>query len=193
VKNCNSSFRAWTAGVITLLAVFWTVYAVFAYVIPAFAGIDAKLSAALAATAGTIIVSVALVVVARSIETRAATQQTTREKKIAVYEQLLQFMLRTFTGTKTGEPIPQADVIRFMTNFAQRIMVWGSNDVLEAWSAFRTTLADGSPDDLILAYEELVRTIRRDLGYQNPNLGPGELLSLFVDEVKAPTLASRPE
>ncbi|MBN1588173.1 MAG: hypothetical protein JW888_01525 [Pirellulales bacterium] len=184
MKSSHSPYCVWAAGILTLLAVFWTVYALFAYVIFGLGGVDPKLGALLAAAAGTTIVSVGLVVLSRYAESRAAAARLVHEKKIAVYEQLMQFLFRTLLATRSGEPLPEADAVKFMTNFAQRIMVWGSDEVLEAWSDFRTAL--GEPARAMRAYERLVLTVRRDLGHENRNLGPGTMLSLVLDDVETP-------
>ncbi|HLA85446.1 MAG TPA: hypothetical protein VJL29_11685 [Thermoguttaceae bacterium] len=187
MKNCNLSCCTVSAGAAALVAVFWVVYALLTYVIFARAGVDPTLGAVLAATAGTIVGSVALVVVARWMEGRAAALRDLREKRTAVYDQLLQHLLKLVMGRATGEVVPEAEVLRFMTNFAQRMMVWGSEDVLAAWSRLRTAMcelqANSGTRRAMLAYEDLVRAVRRDLGYQDRELEAGKLMALFVDKM----------
>ncbi|MBN2216409.1 MAG: hypothetical protein JW719_03430 [Pirellulales bacterium] len=189
MKHSSTSFAALSAGVIALLALFWTVYGMLTYLIFGFSSIDPKLGAMLAATAGTIVASIGLIVVSRWLERHAAAKQELREKQTAIYEQLLQFLFRTITSQSTGEPMPEADVLRFMSNYAQRMMIWGSDDVLAAWSRLRTALGEGSPGtnrrQIMLAYEELIRTVRRDLGHATAGLESGKLLRLFLNEPPA--------
>jgi len=196
VKNCHSSFCVLSTSIIALLAIFWTVYGLLTYLVFGFTGIDPRLGAALAATAGTIVASIGLVVVSRWLERCAAAKKELRDKLTGVYEQLLQHLFRVMTSQRTGEVIPEVETLRFMANFAQRMMVWGSDDVLAAWSRLRTALADADATSrnqrTTVAYEELVRTIRRDLGHENRDLESGKLLALFLDETpKAPASAGR--
>jgi hypothetical protein len=192
--KCNNSSSCSVCSVATsilvLLAILGAVYAVFAVLIGAFADLDPLIGAALAATAGTVVVCVALVILSRWHEARAAAQKELDEKRAAVYEQLLQFMFRNFMSVKTGETIPEADALRFMANFAQRMMVWGSDEVLAAWCRFRAVLAANAttsqPARVMPAYEDLILTIRRDLGHDNRDLEPGKLASLFLEEIPKP-------
>jgi hypothetical protein len=196
VKNCHSSFCVLSASVVTLLVIFWTVYALLTYLVFGFAHLDPKLGSALAATAGTIVASIGLVVVSRWLETVAAAKKELRDKLAAVYEQLLQHLFRVMTSQRTGEVSPETETLRFMGNFAQRMMVWGSDDVLAAWSRLRTALAASDvashPERVSLAYEELVRTIRRDLGHDNRDLESGKLLALFLDNAPTPAATKAP-
>jgi len=193
VKDTPSSLSVLFGSAVALLAIFWVVYALLTYLIFGFSGVDPRLGSILAATAGTIVASVGLVVVSRWLESYAAARKELRDKRTATYEQLLQFLFRTITSQSTGEPVPEADVLKFMSNYAQRMMVWGSDEVLAAWSRLRTALAESNsgPGAVMLAYEELIRTIRRDLGYTSANLEPGKLLGLFLDDVPAVPPAER--
>jgi hypothetical protein len=127
--------------------------------------------------------------VARVFETRAKIQEQNREKKIPVYEALIEFMMRVLLAAKTGKPVEEAEVIEFMHSVTQRIMVWGSDDVLAAWVRFRkqTISIDASkaePLQAMFVFEDIVKAMRRDLGHKNAGIAQGDVLALFVNDIQ---------
>ena len=152
------------------------------------ASLDSDIAVAIIAAAATAFVSVLSIVLGKAYEARALVQREHREKKIPVYEDLIKFMFRILMGAKTGNAPSEKEMLDFMSDFNQRIMVWGSDDVLAAWVKWRraaTSEADvkANPMNLMLLYEQLILTIRRDLGHKNKNLGTGDVLALFVNDV----------
>ena len=65
-------------------------------------------------------------------------------------------------------------------------MVWGSDDVLREFIAYRRFIvnrAEDQPAEVLFAYENLVATIRSDLGHKNKDLKRGDVLSLFINDI----------
>lgn len=150
--------------------------------------LDSDIAVAIVAAAATAFVSVLSIVLGKAYESRSVVQREHREKKIPVYEDLIKFMFRILMGVKTGEAPTEKEMLEFMSDFNQRIMVWGSDDVLAAWVKWRRTAtseadARANPMKLMLLYEQLILTIRRDLGHKNKNLGTGDVLALFVNDI----------
>ena len=73
--------------------------------------------------------------------------------------------------------------------FTQKLILWGSADILSHWNAFRlvgAVLADAQPEgspEIMFAFEQVLYAIRRDLGHSNKGLGPGDLLRSFINDV----------
>jgi hypothetical protein len=154
------------------------------------ASLDSDISVATIAAAATVFVSVLSIILGKVYESRALIQREHREKKIPVYEDLIEFMFRILMGTKTGSPPTEEEMMRFMSNFNQRIMVWGSDDVLAAWVnwrrvATRQEVGNASVQGvkIMFLYEELILTIRKDLGHKNKELGSGDILALFINDI----------
>lgn len=146
------------------------------------------LAVAIIAAGATVFVSVLSIVLGKVYEAREQIAREHREKKIPVYEDLLKFMFRILMGTKAGNPPSEAEIIEFMTGFTQRVMVWGSDDVLAVWVKWRrlSVSPDAQKQDpfkLLVVYEELIRAIRRDLGHKNKGLARGDILALFVNDI----------
>ena len=186
MNDRTSTVVTLTGGFLVILAAIGALYGVFQSLISAFAGLDPKYGAALIAAAGTIVVSVMSVVVSRYLETRTSIRKEHREKKIPVYEDLIQFMFKVMMGVKTDNAPDEQEVLEFMSTFTQRAMVWASDDVLNAWIRFRGASMDeqqANPIALMFVYEDLILAIRKDLGHKNKDLTRGKVLSLFVTDI----------
>ncbi|MCW5892623.1 MAG: hypothetical protein KIT14_19080 [bacterium] len=152
------------------------------------ASLDSDIAVAIIAAAATAFVSVLSIVLAKAYEARALVLKEHREKKTPVYEDLIKFMFRILMGAKTGKAPTEKEMLDFMSDFTQRVIVWGSDDVLAAWVKWRRTAVNAealktNPMTLMLLYEQLILTIRRDLGHKNQNLRTGDVLALFVNDI----------
>ena len=149
---------------------------------------NSDISVAIIASAVTVLFSVLSIVVGKAYESRALVKREHREKKIPVCEDLIKFTFRIFMSAKTGDAPSGKEMAEFMSAFNQRIMVWGSDDVLAAWvewrrAAIRQANGKGDSTNLMLLYGQLILTIRRDLGHKNENLGSRDVLALFVNDI----------
>jgi hypothetical protein len=178
-------------SIVSLLIFAALLYGVFIIVSAAtrvLTSLDSDIAVAIIAAAATAFVSVLSIVLAKAYEARALVRKEHREKKTPIYEDLIKFMFRTIMGTKTGNIPSEKETLDFLTDYTQRIMVWGSDDVLAAWVKWNRTSANikelrENPINLMLLFEQLILTIRRDLGHKNINLHTGDLLSLFINDI----------
>jgi hypothetical protein len=158
------------------------------YLVSTFAGLNPNVAAAIVAAFATVTVSVLTVVVGKRLEAAALITKEHREKKVPVYEDFIQFWFKHLFATKSGEnPLTDEEVIRFLSNYTQRIMVWGSDDVIAAWVKFRYSSMNAAqspnPSSVLDDYEKLILAIRRDLGHKNKGFQRGDILRLFVNDV----------
>jgi len=158
------------------------------YLLGVLTSLDSDLAVAIIAAAATVLVSVLSVVLGNIYEAREQVQREHREKKIPVYEDLIAFLFRVLLGVKTGSAPTEEDMLKFMSEFNQRAMVWGSDEVLAAWIKWRRAAINSSspgtqPLELVFLYEELILAIRRDLGHKNSGLKRGDILALFVNDI----------
>lgn len=152
------------------------------------ASVNSVVAVAVITAAATVLVSILSIVLGKVYESRLLIQKEHREKKIPVYEELIKFMFRIVMGAKTGGPPTETEMVQFMSDFTQRIMVWGSDEVLAAWVKWRRLLTNetamkASPMQPMFLYEELILAIRRDLGHRNRALVKGDILALFVNDI----------
>jgi predicted NBD/HSP70 family sugar kinase len=177
--------KAWSLalGFALLAVLLYGAYALITAALKALGEANPQVAAAIAAAAATLIVAVVTVVGGKMLERQAAVAKELRDKKSPVYEDLLKFMFRVLTATQQGKPVTPEEMVTSLADFTQRLMVWGSDPVVLAWVRFRQS-AGGDGKQLLLAVENVISAIRRDLGHKNANFTPGDLLSLFVFDAK---------
>jgi hypothetical protein len=87
-------------------------------------------------------------------------------------------------ASKLGKPLEEKEMLEFFASFTQKFMVWGADEVVREWSAFRLkSVKADDPFGVLFAYEDLIRAIRRDLGHSNKGLKRGDILTLFVNDI----------
>lgn len=167
-------------GLLTLGAVglAWSVWRAFHTFAP-------QVNSTVIAAVSTAIGSALTLVFTKRWDRRWEIEQQHRAAKIPVYEQFMQFLFRVFLGSKEGgTPVPEAEMMEFIVGFTQKLIVWGSDDVLRKYGVFRQTLT-GENQGLKLMYnlEKLLYAIRSDIGHSNKDLKQGSLLKLFINDL----------
>lgn len=164
-------------GTYKLLSLFWN----------AFSQVNPTLGAGVIAASATVIVSVMSVLVAKRLEYRALLQKEHREKKTPFYEEMVKFIFRIAFAEKLGlEPITEEQMMKQMASFTENLIIWGSDDVVNAWVSFRTKSVEGfgnSPHGILFEIENLLFAIRKDLGHANKGLSKGKILGTFVNDI----------
>ena len=162
-------------GLLKLLQLLWQ----------AFSQVNPTLGAGIIAAAATIVVSVISVLVAKRLEYRAILEKEHREKKIPFYEGMVKFIFRlTFAQKLNLEPLSDQEMVHQMAIFTENLVVWGSNDVIDAWFKFRNhSINNASLDSIMFDIEDILLAIRRDLGHSNKGLVKGKILGLFINDI----------
>jgi hypothetical protein len=178
---------------LVLVSIFLTLFGYSAYLaIRAlkhfWVSVNSQIAIAIIAATATVCVSVISIAIAKAYESRALIKRELREKKIPVYVDLLEFMSRILMGSKIGNEPSEGEVLKFLFDFNQRFMIWGADDVVAAWSKLRRTIVHeaivkANPQAVMFLYEQLIMAIRRDLGHKNKNLGRGDILALFLNDI----------
>ena len=155
-----------------------------------FSSVDPKLGAGLVAASATILVSLFSVLVSKHLERKAEILAHLREKKIPTYEKIINFIFSLTFAEKVGRKQPsEKEMIKFMAEITQELVIWGSDEMLEAFYKFRMMSienADGNsenPYDVLFMVEDLLLAIRKDLGHKNKNISRGKILGLFVNDL----------
>jgi hypothetical protein len=161
-----------------------------------------EVGAAIIAGSFTVIISVLSVVIARAFERnkelaqmRWEKEQEIRKQYIPIYQELVKFLFRIFTSSKTGNPMSPEELNQFFVSFTQEILVWGSDKFIKEFSEFRESSVEyaervkggnATKDDLIETMEKLehlLYSVRVDCGHENKGLGKGDLLTLFINDI----------
>lgn len=148
-----------------------------------------EIGTALVAGIFTVTVTIISVYTTKYFERKKIIEQTLRDKKCPVYEEFVQFILKIIIKK---DDVTQDEMLNFIINFTQKIIIWGSDDVLQKWQVFRNTtinlsnVQDQSPLHTqlnMVALENLLFAIRKDIGYKNNNIKQGDILRLFITDI----------
>ena len=111
-----------------------------------------------------------------------------RIKKIPVYTDLINFIFRiSFDKKRNKKPPTEKEIFDFFQGFTEKIVVWGSDDVINAFYAFRAfaqKTQTKQSENILFVVETLFLAIRIDLGHKNKGLTKGKLLGLFVTDIE---------
>jgi len=103
-----------------------------------FSSVDPKLGAGLIAAFATIMVSLISVLVSKHIERKSAVLSQLREKKVPVYEKMMNFMFSMTMAEKLGKKkLSAVEKQAVLTEIVQELIIWGSDEMLDAFYNFR--------------------------------------------------------
>lgn len=164
-----------------LLSKFWSI----------FSSVDPKLGVSIIAASGTIIVTLISVLVSKHLDRKAQILAHLRAKKVPIYEKIINFIFSFTFAEKLGEKQPtEKEIIKFFAEVTQELVIWGSDEIIDAFYKFRMENIDNAngiqsePTEILFTVENLLLAIRKDLGHKNQNIPRGKLLSLFINDLK---------
>ncbi|MFB5761542.1 hypothetical protein [Paenibacillus medicaginis] len=166
---------------------FYLLWLLVTWFISVFNSLQKEVAAALIAASATIVVSVLSVVIAKYYEKKRAIELELRNKKIPIYEEFVEFLFKLLMNKKLeGKPMTEQEVLKFMSGFTQKLLVWGSDDVVLQWSKYRNMFVlEDNPDTrkTMWQMEQLLIAIRKDTGHKNKAYKKGDILKLFINDV----------
>jgi len=169
-----------------IAAVGWGVYKLAVYIFSV--NLDPNVVAGLIGAFALILTSVVSVILQKNREQQINIQIEHRNKFGPIYEDFIKnVLIRLLLADNLGKkPLSHDELVVLMAEFTKNIMVWGSNDVLKAYNKFRKTAqlgTDVKTYDTVLAIEELILAMRKDVGHSNKELNKGDILRLFVNDL----------
>lgn len=168
---------------------FYGVFYFLSWLYQSFLSIDARIAAALITGLFAIIAASLTITVPKIFEKKMEIAEQHRNKKFPMYQDLLEFLFNIFMGHKLGKIIDEKEVIEFMSKFTQNIILWGSEDTIKSYRAFRTHFmnrpeSESSSLKELELMENLLLAVRKDMGHNNKKLETGDLLSLFINDLE---------
>jgi hypothetical protein len=146
--------------------------------------VDSDLGKALVTGGVTVSVAVVSLVIGKLWEQQVKIKQDIREKKIPVYEKQIETFFSIIFAEKNGQrKLTEDEIGKAFQEFTEKLIIWGSEEVIQAWLAFR--FCDWQNNDSIegvLKIETLLQAIRKDLGNSNSKLKVGDITKLFVND-----------
>lgn len=156
-----------------------------------FSTVDPKLGVGIVAASSTIIISLVSVLISKHLDRKAQIFAHLREKKVPIYEKIINFIFSLTFAEKLGKNQPtEKEMMKFMAEVTQELVIWGSDEMIDAFYKFRMKSIDSAngteqnPNEILLTVESLLLAIRKDLGHKNKNMPKGKLLGLFVNDLQ---------
>jgi hypothetical protein len=173
------------AAVVVVLALTVGLYFLLSVALRTVLQLDPTLATGIVAAVATIVVSVISILIAKRVEQRALIEKEQREKKSPAYEDLLEFIFRILHGEKlTGSSLSDTEIVSRVSEITRKLIIWGSDEVLGAFSVFMsTTRTNPAPFTVLICMERVLLAIRKDLGHQNRGLQGGQILRTFLTDL----------
>lgn len=158
------------------------VYLGLQFVWTALSSVNPSLAVGIIAAGSTIFVSVVSVLISKRLEQKALIRNQQRDKKIPIYEELITFLFKIWRNAIDGTAQPtEKEMVDFMIGFTQKLLIWGSDEVVASFCKFRKSGQD--PKTIMFAIEDIWLAVRRDLGHDNKGISRGMLLGLIVTDI----------
>ncbi|AVQ97744.1 hypothetical protein OBCHQ24_01290 [Oceanobacillus iheyensis] len=173
-------------GIGITLSVLYGFYLLIMKSFEVFNSLQTEVAAAIVAAMATIIVSVLSVTIGKYLERKRVIENELREKKIPMYEEFVEFYFDLLMAKKiNGKEMTQKEMMKFFNRFTQKLMVWGSDEVVKLWSNYRREFALKDRDSMenMFEFEKLLLAIRKDTGHKNKHIEKADLLGLFVNDI----------
>lgn len=138
----------------------------------------------------TIIVSFVTVFFSKQQEYKIKIANQLHEKKIPVYEKIIEFIFSVTFQEKLGEKNPsEKDIMKFFSNTSKDLVIWGSKDIIEAFGKFREklqelSLENNNPMKILNEVEDLMFAIRKDLGHDYIGTKRGDIMRLYITDLQ---------
>lgn len=150
--------------------------------------IDPRISAALITGFLAIIATSLTITIPKYLEKKMEIDEHHREQKSGMYKELLEFLFKLFMGPKIDKSLSQEEIVEFMARFTENLILWGSEDVITKYRAYRIhylqrELGTKTTMKEIEILENLLLAIRKDMGHKDKKLIRGDILSLFLNDI----------
>jgi hypothetical protein len=108
-------------------------------------------------------------------------EQKQRNEKTSTYNNFLKEWFRVLREKDENKDLN----LEFMYEFTGIIILWGSEETITEFREFRKVSRNSSSSrlDIMLQFEKVLRSMRKEMGSSNKDLGDGDLLRLFINDV----------
>ena len=128
--------------------------------------------------------------VTKHLDRNATIVSQLREKKVPVYEKVIQLVFSiAFAGKGGRTELSELEIIGLMADITEQLTIWGSDELLQEYHKFRMSSirqAAGQaqdPREPLIAITDLMLAIRKDLGHNNKGISRRTILGLFVNDL----------
>lgn len=164
----------------TLIA--WLILAAFIVLFSSFIVAAVSAPKLVAAPSLAAVLGIAGVLASKYWESRSRIAEARRIVHLEMYENLLQRFMSMARGGGAASPKRQADLEKFMNDFSLKVLLNGSSDFISKWNAFKKSAGSDSHYG-VESFGVLLVQMRNDLGYNDPTVTSGMLLSLIINDL----------
>ncbi|MCK5899008.1 MAG: hypothetical protein KAG06_08055 [Methylococcales bacterium] len=177
-------------GLCLIVFLVFGVYLLIAKIWAILESVDPRLGSGLAIASATVLVSFMSVLISKYLDRKAEILAHLREKKVPTYEKIINFIFSITFAKKVGKKQPsEKEMIKFMTEITQELVIWGSDEMLDEFYKFRMMSLENidgnseNPYTILTMVEDLLLAIRKDLGHKNKGITRGKILGLFINDL----------
>ncbi|KQA22636.1 hypothetical protein AAY55_16315 [Vibrio metoecus] len=177
-------------GLVSIAVLVWGTFELLRFIWKLFSTVEPALGAALVAASATVLgFCFVRYFCQKKSESKALIASQLREKKVPVYEKIVNHIfLITFADKLGKQPPTEAENIQFFANTTTELIIWGSKDIVDAFGDFRFQIMkiteSTDPKVVMASVEDLLLAIRKDLGHNHPNFKRGQLLRLYINDIE---------
>jgi len=159
----------------------WFVYSVLHW----FFGLPPGSMAPVAGVIGVLLVPIITFFTTRALQRRRSLEDALREHKTALYDELIKGLLKMLNLGGVSAKMTDAEMKELFASVTPPLITYGSRGVILAWNGFRQAAKDHGDDNkvILFAFEDLLKSMRKDLGHSVLSVQKGELLRIFVNDV----------
>ena len=159
-------------------------------------GLDKETAGIIYSGSITVFGSILAIVIGRHNENKANIEKQLRDKKVEVYQQLVD----QYLDFGTAQDASTSDQVRTARTMTRLLITWGSDDALKNWIKYIVALRGDhreenleehlrslNPDILknfLDPKAEAILTIRRELGHTNKDVSKDDILTIFVPYIQ---------
>jgi hypothetical protein len=193
MATINKRPTVWQMVLSVLVVLLLTVVAYFILLslVRAIGSVFSDSSAALVSAVVAIVVPVVTLILQRSWDRQRTIEEQHRASKIEIYQEFMAFWFGVLMRSKGSKPVTEDEMHDFVVKFTQKLILWGSDEVVREYSEFRKFSGQGHDVlKMLTKFETLIKAIRKDLGHRNKDLDDGVIGGTFVngvDELKSAT------
>jgi len=174
-------------GIAILAALIWGLYFLATNVSKWFSTLENVVAISIVTASVAAIASTAGIIISKNYEHKREIRKEHNNKKIPVYEELISFMSKVQFAEKIGEKAPtKQETIKFFAKFIPKFIIWASEDVIKSYTQFRGIANKNEQNpgvDTLFKYEEILQSIRKDLGHKDNKIKRGDILALFINDI----------
>ena len=147
---------------------------------------ESQVAAAIIAATGTVLAGVAAVIFSQQRAKSREIAESQRPQKIDLYNgfirKMIAFLIKFKDAKGTARKIADdKELQNFFLDFTSQVILWGSPDVIRKYAAFRRA-GNAQGSEVILAMDDLLKSMRADLGNRSWTLQRGDLVKLLLTD-----------